>query len=554
MSETTGKNNVVETTLKLKDQMTKQLSKISKSLGNLRTKMQETSRQTDNMDKGFSAGVNKMVQNAKNLGTIKNAIQKAYKKVIGQADAYTAIQSRLAYINDGTQTTAQLNDKLFASAQKARVSYESIASTVGNLGLVAKKAFTGNDEMIQFSELMAKSFKIAGISTEEQSEAMEQLTQAMAGGKLKGDQMQTVLQKAPVLAEAIAKELGVSVEQLKDMSEEGKVTSDVMKNALFHSAEDIDDRFSKLPMTFQEAAEKIKSTLIDKLRPTFEKMSSWLNSEEGARVLASIGDGIARFAERLPSIMGVLQSIISAATNLYNFMMKYKNIVLPIGAVIVILIGLAKTVGVAKLAFEGLKVAGMLLNAAMNLSPYGRIALAIAAVVAAGVWLYENWDVIKAKASELWEKISSFFGPIRDAICDAFTTAQETVQGFFTWIDEKLSWLGDAIKGIPIIGSIFSGDNLNGGNGGRLAMEKLTPQGNALGTSYWRGGLTHINERGGEIVDLPNGSRVIPADKSQRMLDGRTNNVTINISGMSKSTAEIMGELVPQLKLAMANI
>lgn len=217
MSETTGKNNVVETTLKLKDQMTKQLSKISKSLGNLRTKMQETSRQTDNMDKGFSAGVNKMVQNAKNLGTIKNAIQKAYKKVIGQADAYTAIQSRLAYINDGTQTTAQLNDKLFASAQKARVSYESIASTVGNLGLVAKKAFTGNDEMIQFSELMAKSFKIAGISTEEQSAAMEQLTQAMAGGKLKGDQMQTVLQKAPVLAEAIAKELGVSVEQLKDM-------------------------------------------------------------------------------------------------------------------------------------------------------------------------------------------------------------------------------------------------------------------------------------------------------------------------------------------------
>ena len=550
MSNTTN-GTTIEATMKLKDQMTPKLFKLSKHVNGLHTEILQTSRDAVKMASKFSAGVNKMVGKAAGLALQGKAMQ-AYIKGIGalvqQADAYAEIQSKLSYINDGSQTAAQLNDKLFASADRARVSYESIAATVGKLGLVAKKAFTGNDEMIQFSELMAKGFKIAGISTEEQSAAMEQLTQAMAKGTLQGDQFQSILQSSPVLAEAIGKEMGVSVEQLKGMAEEGKITSDVIKNALFHSAGDINERFSQLPMTFGEATQKIKNTLTNKLQPTFEKMSSWLNSAEGETMLASIGDGIMRLTEKLPAVISALEFVFGIVKGLYNFAIRYQDIIIGIGMFVVVLVGLTKAVTLAKLAFHGLKSAGVLLNASMALSPFGWIAIAIAGVVAAGVLLWKNWDTIKVKAFELWTELSRIFGIIGDAIGGAFTAVKGVVDEVFTWIFDQLESLSKTLKGLPGIGLLFTGDNLNDTDGGRVS------RGNALGTSYWRGGLTYINERGGEIVDLPNGSRVIPADKSQRMLDGRTNNVTINISGMSKSTAEIMGELVPQLKLAMANM
>lgn len=191
------------------------------------------------------------------------------------------------------------------------------------------------------------------------------------------------------------------------------------------------------------------------------------------------------------------------------------------------------------------------------------IVLGIAAAIAAGVLIWKNWDTIKQYAGQLWEKVKDVFGRIgswisekfngvkdaasnlwtsikqtfsgiRDSIVGAFNSAKDTVAGFFSWIDQK-------IESIPLLGSLYSGGkSLIGG-----AVDLLA--GNALGTSYWRGGLTRVNERGGEIMNLPSGTQIIPHDISARMAGGPRVTVNVTVAGNvigNEQYADELGERI----------
>ena len=152
-----------------------------------------------------------------------------------------------------------------------------------------------------------------------------------------------------------------------------------------------------------------------------------------------------------------------------------------------------------------------LLNLAFVQTPVGWVVLGIMTLVAAGVALYKNWDKVKAKAGELWDGIKTVFGGIKDSIVGAFNSAKEAVGSFFSWIGDKLSALDGAIESVPVIGSIYRGIK----GAGSWVIDKVT--GHATGTSYFPGGWTRVNERGGEIMRLPGGTQIIPHDVSRRM-------------------------------------
>lgn len=191
------------------------------------------------------------------------------------------------------------------------------------------------------------------------------------------------------------------------------------------------------------------------------------------------------------------------------------------------------------------------------------IVLGIAAAIAAGVLIWQNWDTIKQYAGQLWEKVKDVFGRIgswisekfngvkdaasglwtsiketfggiKDSIVGAFEGAKEKVSGFFSWLDQE-------IESKPIIGQLYKGGKwLIGG-----AVDLLT--GNALGTSYWRGGLTRVNERGGEIMNLPNGTQIIPHDISARMAGGPRVTVHVTVAGNvigNEQYADELGERI----------
>lgn len=159
------------------------------------------------------------------------------KKIIELTDSMTSTNARLDLMNDGLQTTEELQNMILKSANASRVAYMDTAAAVSKLGIMAKDAFSSNAEIVAFTELMNKNFAIGGASIQEQTAAMYQLTQAMAAGKLQGDEFRSIMENAPLLAQSIAEYMGKSVGELKDMSAEGLITADVIKNAMFASAD-----------------------------------------------------------------------------------------------------------------------------------------------------------------------------------------------------------------------------------------------------------------------------------------------------------------------------
>ena len=196
--------------------------------------------------------------------------------------------------------------------------------------------------------------------------------------------------------------------------------------------------------------------------------------------------------------------------------------------------------GVAAGATAALTAAQWALNAAFVATPIGWVVLGLAAIVAAGVALYKNWDTVKAKTGELWTKAKTVFGGVRDTITGAFDAAKKKVKGFFSWLDDKIS-------SIPLLGDIYSG--------GKSALSWIGGKlsGNAMGTPYFSGGLTRVNERGGEIMRLPSGTQIIPHDVSVKAAGGRSVTVNVTIQGNvigNREYTEQVGEYVGRKVLA----
>lgn len=200
-------------------------------------------------------------------------------------DQLTQLRARIDLINDGSQSTAEIMDKVFSAANRSRGSFLDMADSVAKLNMLAKDAFTSNDEAIYFVEQLNKQFKIAGAGVQETTSAMYQLTQAMAAGNLQGDEFRSIMENAPMLAQSIAQEMGLSVGQLKEMSSQGLITADIIKNALFNSAEETNAKFAEIPMTFQDIGTKLQNDLIAAFQPVMEELGNMTSSDAFMSVL-----------------------------------------------------------------------------------------------------------------------------------------------------------------------------------------------------------------------------------------------------------------------------
>lgn len=227
------------------------------------------------------------------------------------ADQLTSVRSRINLINDGTQTTAEIMEKVFDASQRSRGSYIDMADSVAKLNMLAKDAFSSNDEAIMFVEQLNKQFKISGASIEESSAAMYQLTQAMAAGKLQGDEFHSIMENAPMLAQSIAQEMGLTVGQLKDMSSQGLITADIIKEALFNSAEETNAKFAEIPMTFAEVGQSIQNEMLLAFQPVLEQLSAIPQNGDFQAFVQGVGVAIRAMAVTASASI----SIIGAAFN-----------------------------------------------------------------------------------------------------------------------------------------------------------------------------------------------------------------------------------------------
>lgn len=261
--------------------------------------------------KSIVAQMNKGLQFAgavTGIGLVANKVKDVAVAAAQTADELTSIRSRINLINDGSQTTAEIMDKIYGAANRSRGSYIDMADSVAKLNMLAKDAFSSNDEAIAFVEQLNKQFKISGASIQESSAAMYQLTQAMAAGKLQGDEFRSIMENAPLLAQSIANEMGLSVGQLKEMSSQGLITADIIKNALLGSAEETNEKFSEIPMTFAEVGQSIQNQLIQAFQPVLEQISTIPQSGEFQALSEGVGVAIRGMAVAAQGSIGLISA------------------------------------------------------------------------------------------------------------------------------------------------------------------------------------------------------------------------------------------------------
>lgn len=236
----------------------------------------------DNINKNTQqqSKLNKEIQDGKNqidnmMGSVVSLVSayagfKTIGKLVNLSDEYTQTRARLNLMNDGLQTTDELQQKIFNSAQRARSSYQTQADIVAKLGQRAGDAFKSNNETIAFAENLSKLFVIAGASQQEMASASLQLTQALGSGVLRGEELNAVFESAPNVIQTIADYLDVPIGKIREMASDGKITADIVKNALLGATNDINSQFDSIPMTWSQVWTSVMNELYVATQPILE--------------------------------------------------------------------------------------------------------------------------------------------------------------------------------------------------------------------------------------------------------------------------------------------
>lgn len=329
---------------------------------------------------------------ATGIGVAATAVKDVAVAAANLSDQMAQIRSRINLINDGSQTTAEIMDKIYAASQRSRGGYLEMADSVSKLNMLAKDAFSSNDEAIFFVEQLNKQFKISGASVEEATSAMYQLTQAMASGKLQGDEFRSIMENAPMLAQSIAQEMGMSVGQLKELSSQGLITADIIKNALYGSAEETNQKFAEIPMTFADIGQSLQNQFIQAFAPVLEQLSSITSSGEFMAAFEGVGIAIRGVA----AVAQVSIGLISAAFNSMKVVVStVANIIKSFATLIVTTMPVvaAAIVGVtaAFIAQRAIVAANSTILAAFTVR-----AIALRAAMIANAIATHGWTVAKA--------------------------------------------------------------------------------------------------------------------------------------------------------------
>ena len=232
----------------------------------------------------------------------------ATKKILGLSDTLASTRARLNLIVDDGGSVTELEKKIMASAQRSRSAYFDTASAIASLGSNAGAAFANTDEIIAFMEQINKQFVIGGASAQGQAAAMLQLTQAMAAGALRGEELNSILENAPGIARAIESYMGIAEGSIKSYAEQGLITAEVVKNAMFAAADETNAKFESMPKTWAQIWTSMQNKALSIFNPILTKTNQIANSEQFTKVTDGIINGLAGVASVATVVLDLLIS------------------------------------------------------------------------------------------------------------------------------------------------------------------------------------------------------------------------------------------------------
>lgn len=376
------------------------------------------------------------------------AVVMATKKTIELSDQNAQITARLNLVSDAPE---QLKKQIYQSANDARVAYTDSMNQVAKLGLLAKDSFNNTNEIVKFTNLMNKAFKVSGTGAQEATSAMYQLTQAMAAGKLQGDEFRSVMENAPMVAQAIAKYMNVPLGQLKELGAKGQITADIIKNALFNAGDEINEKFKTLPLTWQDVWVQAKNFAIRQLDGVLQKVNQVANSKAFQSFVNSAK--IAFFGLKTVA-EGVFNGIAAAG----KFIADNWTAISPvIWGVTAALITYVTWQGIS-VAIEWINVAAKFaLNLAVTILTMAKIALTFAVkgytaaqtMANATAWLFPGTWLAAIIIGVIVAILALAVAIVQWAT--GTQSALETIGGMFYWLGAAIYNIGVAIMNILII-------------------------------------------------------------------------------------------------------
>lgn len=302
------------------------------------------------------------------LESVATSVKKAFniEKIIGLSDQMVQTSARLNLMNDGMQTSKELQDMIFRSAQSSGTAYQTTADRVAGLSSNVRDVFNSTAETVDFAELVSKQFAIAGASTEDTNSAFSKLTQSLSSGVMRGDELNSIFAEAPNMIQTIADYLSVPVDTLNDMAAGGQLTAEVVKNAMISATDDINNKFNSMPMTWEQVGNTIKNQGLMAIQPILEKFSEIANNPSFQEFAAGIVYAISNIASVIGWLLGLAIPVANAICDNWSDIEP-------------IIVGVAGAFAAFKLLILGCKLAQDIGTIAMS-AYYGACALGQIAV------------------------------------------------------------------------------------------------------------------------------------------------------------------------------
>ena len=376
------------------------------------------------------------------------AVVMATKKTIELSDQNAQITARLNLVSDAPE---QLKKQIYQSANDARVAYTDSMNQVAKLGLLAKDSFNNTNEIVRFTNLMNKAFKVSGTGAQEATSAMYQLTQAMAAGKLQGDEFRSVMENAPMVAQAIAKYMNVPLGQLKELGAKGQITADIIKNALFSAGDEINEKLKTLPLTWQDVWVQAKNFAVRQLDGVLQKVNQVANSKAFQSFVNSAK--IAFFGLKTVA-EGVFNGIAAAGKFIADNWTAISPIIWGVTAALTAYV----TWQGISVALEWINVAAKFaLNLAVTILTMAKIALTFAVegytaaqtMANAAAWLFPGTWIAAIIIGLIVVVLALTVAIVQWAT--GTQSALETIGGMFYWLGAVIYNIGVAIMNILII-------------------------------------------------------------------------------------------------------
>lgn len=355
--------------------------RLSQTVGNteryIRDNVDEQGRFNREIEEGTNEA-NSLMQTIKGAVAAYATIQ-TLSAALNLSDQLTSTTARMNLMNDGLQTTQDLQNMIYLSAERARGSYQATADAVSKLGLMAGDAFGSSQEIIAFMEQVNKQFTIAGTEAAGVDAAMLQLTQAMASGVLRGEELNSIFEQAPTIIQTIADYLDVPIGSIREMAAEGQITADIVKSAMFAAADETNAKFESMPKTFSQIWTSFQNTALMAFQPVLQRMNEIANSEAFQTFVNNAIEGLSMVAGVALEIFDLLVGVAGLVAENWSWL---SPIIYGVAAALAVYYGWQLAVNAISAITKGIHIA-MAVAQMIHAAATGALTAATAAEIAA---------------------------------------------------------------------------------------------------------------------------------------------------------------------------